>query len=164
MSDKQIQDWKEKVRVSFGDESKLYDYLFTTLDNFYYRYLETSTHKNLSTHKLGPHLWGAKSTESSMVDALRITNRKAKDGIIDLAKKVPRSEGPMVQYELLVDVEELTADHGVLEIVGVIDWGFPDFEDESKRLKKTVHFKYSDLSQFRKELAQKLEETCEIFL
>lgn len=164
MSDKQIQDWQEKVRSAYGDESKLYEYLFTTMDNFYYRYLETTTHKNLRTQKLGLHLWGVKSTESSMVDALKITNRTAKEGIIDLAKSVPRSEGPLVQYELLADVEELTPDHGRLEIVSIIDWGFPDFNLESKRLKKTVHFKYTDIAQFRKELAQKLEEACDIFL
>jgi hypothetical protein len=164
MSDKQIQDWQEKVRSAYGDESKLYEYLFTTLDNFYYRYLETTTHKNLRTQKLGPHLWGARSTEGSMVDALKITNREAKDGIIELAKSVPRSQGPLVQYELLVNVEELTPDHGQLEIIATINWGFPDFNNENKRMKKTVQFKYSDLSQFRKELAQKLENACDIFL
>jgi hypothetical protein len=164
MSDKQIQDWREKIRSTYGDESKLYSYLFTTMDNFYYRYLETTTHKNLTTEKLGPHLWGARSTEGSMIDALKLTNRNAKDGIIELAKSVPRSLSPMVLYELLVNVEELTTDHGEIEIVAIIDWGFPDFDIEAKRLKKIVHFKYSDLSQFRKELAQKLEEACEIFL
>lgn len=164
MSDKQIQDWQEKVRASFGDQSKMYEYLFATMDNFYYRYLETTTDKNLKTQPLGPHLWGAKSSEGSMVDALKITNPEAKKGIIELAKTVPKAMGPRVQYELLVNVEELTADHGEIHVISGIDWGFPDFEDKNKRCTKKVVFKYTDLAQFRKELALKLEEVCEIFL
>lgn len=164
MTDKQIQEWQEKVRQSYGDESKLFEYLFETMDNFYYRYLETTTDKNLKTVPLAPHLWGARSSEGSMVDALKIQNPAAKKGIIELAKSVPKAEGPRVQYELMADVEELTQDHGEIIFVSSINWGFPDFEDQSKQFKKTVTFKYQDLAQFRKELALKLEEACEIFL
>lgn len=164
MTDKQIQDWQEKVRSSFGDETKLYQYLFETMDNFYYRYLETTVSQNMRTQKLAPHLWGARSTETSMVDALKIQNPVAKKGIIELAKAVPKAQGPAVQYELLADVEELTPEHGKIIFVAQINWGFPDFENEEKQFKKTVIFKYDDLQQFRKELAQKLEEVCEAFL
>ena len=164
MTDKQISDWQEKVRATYGDETKLYQYLFETMDNFYYRYLETTVNQNLTTRKLAPHLWGARSTETSMVDALKIQNPIAKKGIIELAKSVPKAQGPAVQYELLADVEELTPEHGKIIFVAQINWGFPDFENEEKQFKKTVIFKYDDLAQFRKELAQKLEEVCESFL
>lgn len=164
MSDKQIQDWQEKVRSTYGEQSKLFEYLFTTMDNFYYRYLETTTYKSIKTEHLGPHLWGAQSYEDSMVDALKITNPVAKKGIIELAKSVPKSEGPKVKYELLANVEELSQDHGEIHLVAIINWGFPDFDNEEKRFVKTVIFKYTDLSQFRKELALKLEEACEAFL
>ncbi len=165
MSDKQmIQDWQEKVRASYGDEAKLFDYLFSTMDNFYYRYLETTVIKDLRTGPLAPHLWGARSHETSMVEALKLTNPVAKKGIMELAKSVPKSVGPAVQYELMVNVEELTPDRGVIHLVAMINWGFPDFQDETRRQKKTVSFNYSDLAQFRKELALKLEEACEIFL
>lgn len=165
MSDKQvIADWQEKVRASYGDEAKLYEYLFETMDNFYYRYLETTLNKNLKTTSLAPHLWGARSMESDMVQALKITNPVAKKGIMELAKSVPKAQGPSVQYELLANVEELTADHGEIHIVSVINWGWPDFDDKSKQFKKTVEFKYSDLAEFRKQLALKLEDACSIFL
>lgn len=164
MTDKQISDWQEKVRASYGDETKLYQYLFETMDNFYYRYLETTQNQNLRTQKLAPHLWGARSTETSMVDALKIQNPVAKKGIIELAKSVPKAQGPAVQYELLADVEELTPKHGKIIFVAQINWGFPDYEDEARQFKKTVVFKYDDLAQFRKELAQKLEEVCDAFL
>lgn len=164
MTDKQIQEWQEKVRQSFGDESKLFEYLFETMDNFYYRYLETTTDKNLKTGPLAPHLWGARSAEGSMVDALKIENPVAKKGIIELAKAVPKAQGPRVQYELMADVEELTPDHGEIIFVSSINWGFPDYDDPARQFKKTVTFKYEDLAQFRKELALKLEEACSIFL
>jgi hypothetical protein len=164
MTDKQISDWQEKVRATFGDENKLYQYLFETMDNFYYRYLETTQNQNLKTQKLAPHIWGARSTESSMVDALKIKNPEAKKGIIELAKTVPKAQGPAVQYELSADVQELTPEHGKIIFVAQINWGFPDFQDDSRTFKKTVVFKYSDLAQFRKELAQKLEDVCDTFL
>ena len=165
MSEKQqIADWQEKVRASFGDEAKLYEYLFETMDNFYYRYIETTLNKDLKTTSLAPHLWGARSQESDMVQALKITNPVAKKGIMELAKSVPKAQGPAVQYELLANVEELTADHGEIHIVSVINWGWPDFDDKNKQFKKTVVFKYSDLAEFRKQLALKLEEACSIFL
>lgn len=164
MSDKQIQDWQEKVRQSFGDESKLYEYLFETMNNFYYRYLETTTHQDLKTSALGPHLWGARSSETSMVDALKLQNPIAKKGIIELAKSVPKSQGPEVRYELLANVKELTPNHGVIRFTSKINWGFPDFNDPSKTTGEELTFKYEDLGQFRKELALKLEDVCEIFL
>lgn len=164
MSDKQIQEWQEKVRASFGDESKLYEYLFQTMDNFYYRYLETTQNSNLKTSELNPHVWGARSKESSMLDALKITNPEAKKGIIELAKAYPKGQGPEVHYELSADVQELKIDQGLIKIKSSINWGFPDFTDTSKVMSKTVVFKYNDLQQFRKELALKLEAACEIFL
>jgi hypothetical protein len=165
MSEKQqIQHWQEKVRSDFGDQSKLYEYLFQTMDNFYYRYLETSTDKELQTKSLAPHLWGIRTTETSMVEALKLQNPVAKKGIMELAKSVPKAQGPSVQYELMADVEELQTDHGEIQFVSLINWGYPDFDDPKRQFKKTVIFKYEDLAQFRKELAIKLEEACEIFL
>jgi len=164
MSDKQIQEWKEKIQNRFGDESNLYEYLFSTMDNFYYRYLETTQSKNLKTVELSPKVWGARSIETSMVDALKIKNPDAKKGIIELAKTTPRSMNPAVIYELSVLVKELKSDKGEIHLTGIIDWGHPEHDDDSKRFKKTIVFKYVDLTQFRKELAIKLEEVCENFL
>ena len=165
MSDnsKVIQDWQDKLKHSFDDEGKLHDYLFKTLDNFLYRYLETSEDKNLLTAELGPYLYGAESFESSMVEALKMTNPKAKPGIMELAKSVPKAQKPKVKYSLKVQVKDLQPEHGELIITGEISWDFPQFNDPSKALQKIVLFKYSDLGQFRKELALKLEEACELF-
>ncbi|HXH30728.1 MAG TPA: hypothetical protein VNJ01_07930 [Bacteriovoracaceae bacterium] len=164
MTDKQIQDWHDKIRSSFGDEARLYQYLFETMDNFYYRYLETTSDKDLRTRQMSDHVWGATSTETSMVDALRIQNELARKGIIELAKSVQRAQGPKVVYQLSCRVSELHPDSGSLEFTASINWGHPDDSDPSRRSVKTVKFDYRDLGQFRKELAVKLEDVCGIFL
>lgn len=164
MTDKQILDWQEKVRASLSDEAHLLQYLFQTMDNFYYRYIETTTDKDLKTTSMGPHLWGARSIETSMVEALKIKNPEAKPGIIEMAKAVPRAQGPAVHYKLLCNIEKLTPDQGRIQIISGINWNWPDFKDDKNQLEKTVDFIYTDLAQFRKELALKLEEACEIFL
>ncbi len=164
MSDKQIQDWQEKVRSSFGDETKLYEYLFETMNNFYFRYLETTTDRDLKTSALAPSVWGARSSESSMVDALKITNPVAKRGMIEMAKSYPKAMNPKVLYELSAHVDELSSERGKIKFISKIDWGFPEFNDSEKVCKKVVIFEYSDLTQFRKELALKLEESCSLFL
>ncbi len=164
MTDKQIQDWQEKVRSTFGDQAKLYQYLFETMDNFYYRYLETTLDRNLRTSQLGERKFGARSSETSMVDALKITHGPAKKGIMELAKHVPKARAPKVSYELSAEVLELSADHGSLTFTALVDWNHRDFEQQPTHAKKTVKFDYTDLGQFRKELALKLEEACELFL
>jgi hypothetical protein len=164
MTDKQIQEWQEKVRGTYGDEAKLFEYLFETMDNFYYRYLETTSDKNLKTKCFGPHLWGARSTETSMVDALKIKNPHAKKGMIEMAKTIPKDKGPKVVYELLADVESLSPDKGKIHFFAKISWDHPEFQGTEKKFEKRVDFGYQDFAQFRKELAQKLEEVCEAFL
>jgi hypothetical protein len=154
--DKQIHDWQEKVRSHYGESAKLYQYLFETMDNFYYRYLETSLNQNIKTQELEPSIWGAITFESNMTLALKVQTQSTKAIIMELAKSIPKSQGPQVRYSLKTRVKELTAERGDLafeaEVFGL------------KSLKKEVIFKYDDLAQFRKELALKLEEACEIFL
>jgi hypothetical protein len=98
------------------------------------------------------------------MEALKIKNPKAKPGIMELAKSIPKAQKPMVRYSLISDVVELKPDHGKLILTSEINWDFPDFKDTKKATIKKVEFTYEDLAQFRKELALKLEEACEIFL
>ena len=165
MSDnaKVIGDWQDKVRQTFGDESKLYEYLFETLENFFYRYLETTENKGLKVSALAEKTFGAMSFESNMVDALKLKNPMAKPGIMELAKTIPKAQKPLIQYGLQVKVEELVAERGHLVIISSINWDFPQFLNQEKITSKKVDFKWQELAQFRKELALKLEEACELF-
>ncbi len=164
-NEKQIQDWQEKLRSSFGEAGQLLNYLTHTLDNFYYRYLETEESRDLKTLNLAPHLYGAVSFESNMVQALKISNPEIKKELIEFAKSIPKSQNPKIQYSLTCEIKELTQDHGHLILKSEISWDFPDFDKKSeKKVQKLIHFKYEDLHDFRKHLALKLEEACSLFL
>ncbi len=158
-----IKEWQEKIKESYGDEKRLQEYLFETLDNFYYRYLETEMSKDLHTQSLGKDTWGARSLECNMVEALKTKNPSVKPGIMELAKRVPKADKPLVRYGLWVEVKELTPEHGKLIIVSEIHWGFPEFSNKNSAFQKKVQFEYQDVSEFRKGLALKLEAACEIF-
>jgi hypothetical protein len=155
IDEKKIQDWKNRQHDVFGDQKNLYVYLFNTLDNFYYRWLE----KELSTSELAPKVYGA-VTESNMMDALKKPNPAAKAGIIEAAKA---NKDGRVRYGLWVEVKELTQDRGSMTVVSEINWGYPDYSDASKRLQKKVKFEYEEFAVFRKQLALKLEEASELF-
>lgn len=159
-----IQEKAQELRASFEDPHRLYDYLFETLDNFYHRYIETEASKELKTQELAPRTYGVYAYEKDMMTALKKPHPDAKAGIIEMAKKYPKSEGPAVRYGLMASVSSLEADSGKLKIVSEINWGFPDFSDNSKRIQKVVDFSYSELAEFRKKLALKLEEASELFL
>lgn len=160
---KLIQDWQDKVKKSFGDEGKLYEYLFETMENFFYRYLETSENKNLKVQELAPKCYGAQSFESNMLEALKIKNPVAKPGMIEMAKTIPRDQKPAVRYCLMTEVKEFGAEVGHMILIAEINWDFPTYQDASKSAAKKVEFKYNELAQFRKELALKLEEVCDFF-
>lgn len=165
MSDnnKQILDWQDKLKHNFDNEERLHEYLISTLDNFIYRYLETSESKNLKAFEIAPHIYGSESFENSMVEALKISDPVIKTGIMELAKSVPKAQKPTVKYRLQATVKELTSDRGHLVITASVNWDFPQFFDKSKISKREVDFKYNDLTQFRKELALKFEAACELF-
>ena len=163
-NEKLIHDWQEKVRATFGSDSQLYHYLFETMDNFYYRYLETASSRDLKTQDLGNKTWGAVSFEDSMVDALKTKNPKTRPGIMELAKAVPKAQHPKIRLGLKAVVHELTADRGHLTLISEVSWDFPEFTDAHKSAVSKVEFKYDGLDQFRKQLALKLESACELFI
>lgn len=164
-NDKQIHEWQDKLRSSFSEAGQLLQFLTTTMDNFYYRYLETEESKNLKTEIFAPHTYGAMSFESNMVNALKISHAETKKSLIGFAKSIPKSEGPKIRYKLSCEIKELTQDFGHLIISSEISWDFPDFNAKTDKIvRKQVDFKYNDLGEFRKLLALKLESVCELFL
>lgn len=157
--EKLIQERKTKILETFGDTNNLYGYLFETLDNFFYRYLETTLTKNLHTTELAPKTFGAVSFET-MLEALKKPHPEAKAGIIALAKDDRTAQ---VRFGLWIEINDLTQDYGKMRIVSEINWGHPEYQDASKRIQKVVIFEYDDFGVFRKKLALKLEEASELF-
>ena len=158
--EKLIQARKNKILETFGDTNNLYSYLFETLDNFYYRYLETSLTKNLHTTELAPKTFGAVSFET-MFEALKKPHPDSKAAIIKLAKD---DRNAQVRFGLWIEIKDISQDYGKMKIVSEINWGHPEYQDSEKRIQKTVVFEYNDLGIFRKQLALKLEEASELFL
>ncbi len=155
----------EKVQALFKDQSHVLNYLMETKKNFIYRYLETSIDKNVAIELLNDSLLIAKSYESNMGDAFKISHLKIKNGIKELAKSVPREKEPKVEYSFSTEIKNLNGDTGKLIITATVDWGFPLFSKngESSETKK-IEFQFNDGHEFRKKLALKYEEACEIFL
>lgn len=153
-----------KIHAFFKDNQAYLDYLLQTKKNFLYRYLETSTDKNISISSLDEKTLIAESFESNMGDAFKILDPEIKEGIKTLAKSTPREAKPKIKYSLKTTLEDLRGDSGTIVIESSVNWGFPDFLNHKENLKKKqVVFKYNDPNVFRKELALKYEEACELF-
>lgn len=153
-----------KIHDMFKDNQAYLNYLIQTKKNFIYRYLETSTDKEVKLENIDLKTFTAKSYESNMGEAFKISDLEIKEGIKQLAKNVPRENKPSVQYSLTTTLEDLQLDKGRLIIESKVNWGFPEFNDQKSHLKKKrVVFEYNDPTIFRKELALKFEEACELF-
>ena len=153
-----------KIHNLFHDNQAYLEYLLQTKNNFIYRYLESTSDKNIQIKNFDSKTLIAESYESNMGEAFKITDKDIKDGIKNLAKSVPRDQNPCVKYSLKTVLEEFLINDGKIIIEASVDWGFPTFsQDDNHFKKKTVTFTYNDPNIFRKELALKYEEACEIF-
>lgn len=154
----------EKIHNLFKDNQAYLDYLIQTKKNFLYRYLETSTDQNIKIQNIDAKSLLAISYESNMGDAFKISNAEIKEGIKALAKTIAREKKPQVQYSLKTTLEESQGDKGKIVIESKVNWDFPEFADTKGHFKsKRVIFEYNDPNIFRKELALKYEEACELF-
>ncbi len=154
-----------KIQNLFRDNQSYLDYLLQTKANFLYRYLETSTDKNLKIENSSLGVLKAESFESNMGEAFKVKDPIIKEGVKELAKSVPKEQKPLVKYSLTTSLEDISANHGKIIIESMVSWDFPEFNLHSKKLKsKRVIFEYSDPNIFRKNLALKYEEACELFL
>lgn len=155
----------EKIHNLFKDNQAYLDYLLQTKQNFLYRYLETSTDKNIKIEGLDSKTLMAKSFENNMGEAFKVADPEIKEGIKKLAKSVAKELNPSVQYSLKTILDNFTADQGKIILEAKVNWNFPDFTDIPDAFKmKQVIFQYNDPNIFRKQLALKYEEVCELFI
>lgn len=155
----------EKIHNLFKDNQAYLDYLLQTKQNFLYRYLETSTDKNIKIEGLDSKTLMAKSFEHNMGEAFKIADPEIKERIKTLAKSVARELNPRVQYSLKTILDNFKADQGKIILEAKVNWNFPDFTDIPAGFKmKQVIFQYNDPNTFRKQLALKYEEVCELFI
>lgn len=164
MDQQKIEEQKHRIASHFSNSQALLDYLFETLNNFYYRYLETTISQNLHTTELAPKVWGAQSVETNSMEILKIKNPAIRPHLINAAKALGAKGGLNVTYTLGFEPKELTTEEGHIVIFSKVDWSTSPVEMEKGFELKEIHFHYHSLGEFRKQLALKLEEACEIFL
>lgn len=153
-----------KIHELYKDQKAFIDYILQTKSNFLFRYLETSTDKNIQIQMPKLNYFLAESFENNMGNAFKTENAKVKEGVKNLAKSVDRSLNPKVKYSLATDVQKISENGGKIIITATINWGFPDFNNSPNQESKTIVFNFDNVGQFRKELALKYEDACELFL
>ena len=158
-------DLKRKELLSkFGHASEVLSYIEFTLNNFCHRYMDTSTQSNIKT-QIDGDLFYAESIEGNILEALKISYRPVKDKVIALAKKYPtQKENQRVKFILEVNVVDLQSNSGELKISSVVQCDYPKYQNMDLEIRKTIQYTYDDILDFRKELALKLEEVCEIII
>lgn len=152
----------EKIHQLFKDNKAYLDYILQTKKNFLYRYLETSINKDIQINSSGSNILLAESFETNMGEAFKISDPTIKEGIKLLAKNVPRENKPAVRYSLKTILEDIRGENGKIVIEAQVNWGFPEYSSANAKIKKIL-FDYEDPNTFRKILALKYEEACEIF-
>lgn len=156
-------EWEEKIRTSFGDAGQLSKFMTETLENFAYRYISTAKDSTPRVVLTGETLT-ITTLEDSMVNALKISHSVAKEGIKELAKRVPKAQGPTVQYQLLCQIQKLKPDDGKLVLSARVSWDFPNHADRSARSEVSKTFTWNDLQIFRKGFPLAVQEVCDLFL
>ena len=125
----------QKAISQLSDREGLEAFIVQVLDSFSYRYLQTRDSKEIEVQKYQDEkidILFSRSLDYKMADALKCHDEKAREGILHLAKTVPKKENPCVLYELFVDLSSLSEDlDGKIEVRAVINWGFPGFKDGS---------------------------------
>lgn len=155
---------EEKIRAAFAGDEGMALFMEQTLESFAHRYLASSlTPRPLVERQC--HALLVTSLETSMVEALKISDAAAKEGIKDLARRIPRAEQPAVQYSLKTEWEVLDSGKGKLKLRAEVNWDFPNFQKNGPQLRAVESvFQWRELGEFRKGYPLALEKVCELFL
>ena len=153
----------EKVLGQLGSPEGLESFLVQVLESFSYRYIMTESSEEHSVQKYQEEetfLLFCRSIEYRMGEALKCQHPMAKEGILSLAKSVPKKDRPCVLYEIFLNLSESSEN---IIVRTVINWDFPNFKDKSKRVEKEIKVSSHDLLDLRKSLPLALEGACDIF-
>ncbi len=154
----------DKVRAAWKEDSAMGHFMAETLANFAYRYFGSAEVPNPQVEALDEKTLRVVGRESSMVLALKIADPIAQTGIKELARTVPKAQGPAVAYALTCELRRGDANAGELVITATVDWGFPSHDDSHKRVSREKAFKWGDLQVFRKGFPLAVQDACELFL
>ena len=156
---------EEKIRAAYGDSEHLIKFLTDTMDNFAYRYISTTKTANPRVAINDSKTLVVMSYEDSMVNALKIENATAKEGIKDLARRVPKAQAPTVQYVISCHPQTLESDAGKLVLTARVNWNYPSHEvNKEAQVEKSQTLTWNDLQDFRKGFPLAMQDVCDLFL
>ena len=158
---KQLQiEVNQKARDFLQSGDKLSELIIYNLENFAYRYLETSVMSNLTCFKQGNCYW-VESIESDVFSALKWNHKRLKPILIELCKEFPGKLSKKISLKLMLGTEVF--DDYVL-CKSIINWDFPLYKDESKQIGNIEKLHFTDLLELRNHHASVLEKVSCLFI
>jgi hypothetical protein len=128
------------------------------LENFAYRYLETSKMKGIKCQSEGSRFW-VESIEPNIIEALKWTNPELKSRLIDLCKKYPGSQSKEIKIRMVIETR--TINQNTIKCLACLFWQLPSGCEEIG-IEKSVEFYFDDPIELRNKHAILLEKVCEI--
>lgn len=129
------------------------------LENFAYRYLETTQNKDIKCQFEGKDFW-VESVEPSIVDALKWKNVDLKKKLIELCKKFPGSQSKELKVTLKLGTTQFDSNN--VECFACINCLTPN-ESENIVIEKRCKITYQDPIELRNKHAALLEDVSVIF-
>lgn len=129
------------------------------LEQFAYRYLETSKSKDIKCQFEKNRFW-VESIEPNIVEALKLAGPELKKKLIELCKKHPGNESKDIQIRAVLETKAVESSKN--ECKAIVYWKLPS-EDEKQFLERSVEFSFEDPIELRNKHAALLEQVCEIF-
>ena len=134
--------------------------LVFNLENFAYRYIETSKYKEIKCQKMAQNYY-VESIEPDVVNALKMASSELKPKLIELCKQHPGPESKKIQVKYWIGTK-IDNDKQVTCFAS-ISWDFPEFKNKEKCLYKEEVFKFDDPMLLRNKHAAILENVCTLF-
>ncbi|OIQ17585.1 MAG: hypothetical protein BM556_12345 [Bacteriovorax sp. MedPE-SWde] len=135
--------------------------LIFNLENFAYRYLETTDFKNIQCQFEDKDFW-VESIETNIVEALKWDNKDVKAKLIELCKQNPGANSKNIKVKLTIGTRIISDEQ--VDCYACIDWGYPEFnQSEGQSLRTSEELVFDDPIILRNTHATFLEKVCTIF-
>lgn len=129
------------------------------LENFAFRYLETSKMKGIKC-QFEESLFWVESIEPNILEALKWTNPELKSRLKDLCKKYPGNQSKEIQISMVLETRNINENK--IECSARILWQLPS-GSKNIVIEKSVEFNFNDPVELRNKHPILLEEVCDIF-
>ena len=156
---------EQKALSNYKTLEDLKNYLKYTMSNFAYRYIQSDFSGDVEIIEENDKIISASAKDNRMVDCLKVSNKAAKQGIMELARKIPKKDSPTVFYQISCKILEFDEGfEGSVLISAKINWNFPTHDsNKTDEVKKEVKYSFDDPLDMRNILPKHFEDVCEIF-